>query len=170
MKNYFLSLPFALLAMVGINAHSGEFLVDAAAGIASVGEGDYDYAGFIDVSGGYEFSALSLKGGVLAFSEFENENNRDFAIQVNGVYVGIAKNISFKVIEFEVGAGLVAAESEATFRGDEIATDNDTSPYINAMILQPLPGPVLLFGQYKYIDDLSGTDIHLFEAGARIKF
>ena len=170
MNKRLLTLFLSLFVTYSTASYGGEFLIDAGVGAAFASEGEFEPTVVVDVSGGYQFSFLSLKAGVVAFSEFENESNSDFEIEVNGIYLGIAKNVSAKVLEFELGAGLVASQSEATFRGDEFETDDDVSPYFNVMILKPLPGPVSLFGQYKYINDLSGSDIDLYEAGARIKF
>lgn len=168
MNRLFLTAFVALLISCKVMA-SGAF-IEIATGFASESSNNYDEAGVVDASFGYQFSLMTLKGGVLNFSEFQNEDNSNFAIDVNALYLGAAKNWSFKAVQLEAGAGLTIDRSVAELQGDEIEKESGVSPYLSATFIVPLAGATSLFAQYKYINDVAGTDLSLYQAGARFKF
>lgn len=159
------------LILLSSTTFSDAIRLDLSAGSVAVGNADYNTGAAGMAGASFNFNSLIIGGGVLKIIELRPDDQRsDTEIEVTGIYLGLAKEIDFKVLSLELGGGAVYAETEADYLGRELNSDDDVSPYVSARLVKGF-GPLFsLQGGWQYIDDLSGGDLHLFQAGVRFSF
>ncbi len=147
--------------------------ITAGIGAVSVENRDYDEGVLLDHSFGFSAVGFVLDGGFLYMDNITPsgvDDSADAEIKVKGPYIGVAKIIDFEVLQLEVGGGLMYSETVATFLGREISEDTDTSPMASIRLTKNMNDFFAVHGNWKYIDDVSGGDLHLFQAGVRFSF
>ena len=162
-------LMMAGLAQAGNTAKP--FHVDTHLGVVSDTDGDYESAGSLDVGISYQLSGVHFRLGGLVFSELKLDNSdADVSVSVNGGYLELAKQFDLSVVQLEVGGGILASRVTAELAGREIGKENDTSPFGSIKVVRPLSRVIGVHAGWKYIEELSGKDFQIFEAGMRVSF
>lgn len=150
-----------------------QFRADVGVGFVHIDGGGYEEGFVLDQSVSYE-NVLLYRLGYVYMDEIHLDDSRyngnDAEIEVNAPYVGVGKAFDLKPLQVEVGGGVMFAKTEGVFLGRTFKDDRETSPYLNAQLLLPLSEFISLRADYKYIDDVSGGDLHLFSGGVRFKF
>lgn len=147
--------------------------LEAGIGAVSVENRDYDEGLVLDQAFAYSSSGFIFRIGFVHMEDINPDSTDDSEsaeIEINGPYIGAAKVIDMDVLQLEVGAGLLYSETVATLLGRELGEDRDSSPMINIKLVKSFGSVFALQGGWKYIDDVSGGDLHLFQAGVRFSF
>ncbi|PCK09243.1 MAG: hypothetical protein COA42_05135 [Alteromonadaceae bacterium] len=159
------------LFVLASNAWSGSFNFDASAGTALVSNESYDEGVSLDGSFAYRKSDMLYRVGVLVIDELRPSGaDEGTKIKTDGIYAGLGRAIDFGSTELELGIGALATRSEVYILGRQIGEKDDINPYLNIKIVQELTRLFSLQGDWKYVDDLVGGDIHLVQVGVRFSF
>ncbi|MFL0800375.1 MAG: hypothetical protein K6L80_08010 [Agarilytica sp.] len=148
------------------------FLVETGAGLVDVNNGDYQKGYALDSSIAYE-NGLIYRLGVARLKDISPHDSRyqnDSELEVSGWYAGVSKPIYMDRLGIELGLGVFEGKTEATFFGRKLASETDMSPYADLKLLVPVNDLVTVYGDVKYLDNLSGGDIYILSAGARFSF
>lgn len=146
--------------------------LDTGGGYVFVSSGGYEKGYVLDQSIAYE-NALVYRLGVAYINNLRPEDSRfsdDSELKTRALYFGVSKPIDLNRFKLEVGAGVMLSETEAHYFGRKVAEDKDTSPYLHLKLILDLGELVSLQADWKYVDDVSGGDLHLLETGVRFSF
>ena len=145
--------------------------IDVVAGSAFVEESGYDTGNSIDIALSYSRFGFNYRVGGLNIGNIGTESDVNNAeIEITGIYFSLSREFEFQVLKAELGAGLLSSESQVNFLGRRVAEEEDTSPFVSAKLLTPIGGSFLLEADWKYINDLSGSNFNLVQAGIRFSF
>ena len=140
-------------------------------GAAFVSQANYDSGVSLDTSFAYSESDWQYRVGALYLDEISPENSaHNTEVETRAGYLMVAKVLNFDSLKLELGGGLVFSQSEAFFRGRQVADESDTSPMLTVVAVRELTRVFALHADWKYINDINGGDIHLLQAGVRFSF
>lgn len=172
----FKRIPLAfigLFPMADIASAENSIHLDVTAGQANVSNLNYDRGFALDHSAALSSSGFAVRGGYLLIDNIESSLGRDEAnadLKVRGPYLSVSKTIPFDTLTVEFGGGLLYSTVTAQFSGRDIESSAEARPMFNIKLLLPLQDYFALQGDWKYIDDLEGADMHLIQAGVRFSF
>lgn len=169
-----LTIPCLCLALCSWvqSSMATELSLEASLGVASVTNQDYETAGVIDHAMVIRQSGFSFRVGGIYIDDMvvEDQDDNNAHIDVRAAYLGINKAVQVDEVTIEFGGGAIFSKSRAFFNDRELSEDEDTSPYVNAKVVFDINDVVAIHTDWKYIDDLSGGNINLFQAGVRLTF
>ena len=167
----FLLRVFLFLVLPSVALAEDKFHVDLNICSVRVAGEDYDNGIAFDNAIAYAHKSVVYRIGALYLDGLEPAGaRRDTEIEVKAIYLNIAKRLDVKAFALELGGGVVFSESEAEFLGRELAEEDDESPFINVKVIKDLNDFFSLQADWKYVDDLTGGDLHLLQAGVRFSF
>lgn len=168
-----LGLTTVLLGCISPSFAERAFRVDGNIGIAITSEGGYDDGYFVDPSFSYKRNLIYRVGYLEIDQLYLNDTNlgsSQVEIEINGSYAGLAKDIQFKAVAFELGGGVIFAKTIGEYRGRRFQDEREAKLYLNSKLVIPLNKLFALQGELKYLNDISGSDLYLFGGGVRFSF
>lgn len=150
----------------------GRFHLDAGLGAIQVSSGGFEGGYVVDPALAYE-NGVVYRVGVLAIRDLQSNKDTDRSereVEVSAVYLGVSKALAIKRVKAEIGGGVVFSNAEAYYDEEKVGEDREISPYLNVKLILDLTKFLSMQTDWKYIDDVSGGDFHVLEAGVRFSF
>lgn len=175
-------LIFGLFTYVGITASLGvqaeDFILEGSLGAAEPQSGSYDSSLLMEGSAGFHSNGWIYRIGFTVFDAFKSDDaNNKLEIETSGAYLHAAKIVDLEPFNLEIGAGLYRTRSEAFMAKSphnsgqrKIGSAYGTSPFATIALVKEINTLLSLQGGFKYINDVSGSDLNMIYAGIRFNF
>lgn len=162
----------ATFMVAEVSQAEGIFHLDTGLGVVQVSSGGFEGGYVVDPAIAYE-DGLVYRVGALAIRDLRSSSGSDKSeteIEVSAIYFGISKALDIKRLKAEVGGGVMFSNAQAYYYDEKVGEDSETSPYLNVKFIFDLTKFLSIQTDWKYIDDISGGDFHVLEAGVRFSF
>ena len=164
--------PFASAQTFGIDARLGHARATSSdVSVSRADNGLSDEVGVYDVSGIYFSSIGGLQTGFMSIRGLSTDDApADSQININSVDFSYLKSIKLKPLRFELEAGALFANVETEFAGRQLEDEEYVSPFVGARLLIPLHRIFALQAGWRYVNDIAGGNLNIYQAGVRFSF
>lgn len=178
MKNVFCSVFATIGVLLSPGLLAQNVVLEGSVGIAEPQSGPYESSLLMDGSVSYSSSGWLYRIGFTAFDAFKSDSRSNpIEIETSGVYLQAIKVVTLEPFDIEIGAGLYRTHSEAFMEKSpynasqrKIGSAYDTNPVVTVALVKNMAKSFSLLGGFKYINDVSGSDLHMIYAGGRFNF
>ena len=170
-RAYFTAI--SLLALSFCTYADSTLHLEPSIGLVSIENREYDEGYVLDHAFAVSSRGFMFRAGVLHMAGITPEgvaSTNDAEIKITAAHLGASKIIDLNIVLLEIGGGLLYSETKARFMGRELAEDRDTSPMFNAKVIRKINDFFAVQADWKYMDDLSGGNVHTLQAGVRFSF
>ncbi|WNO10143.1 hypothetical protein [Teredinibacter sp. KSP-S5-2] len=145
--------------------------IEGTFGVANLSKSGYTSGENSEISIAYTTPNIFYRVGGTYIGGFSLSEDRDHSdVNIGGIFAGVGNTFDLGFLDMDIEGGLLYSKLEASYQGRDLDEQNDTSPYLTVKFEKRLPKLVGIHLGYKYINDLSGSDINLIQAGVRFHF
>ncbi|WP_086930076.1 hypothetical protein [Agarilytica rhodophyticola] len=152
-------------------AAAQNFHADVGIGSVAPTNSGYETGYALDHAIAYEHSIFVFRLGGMFLGSIEPEDAaEDTEIDIGGVYLNVAGVIELAPVKIELGTGVLFSETRADFMGRRVSEESDQSPFAGVKVILGINKLVSLQADWKYIDDVTGGNLNVVNAGVRFSF